>query len=165
MAATTMASGRSTPASSRAARAASAMRSGRLSSRLPKRVMPAPVIQTLLTRPFQTALPRVSMSLRSLAGGSVLPGWHRDGGRPAGHAHAELAHEAQEIGPLEPQRPRRLGPVAAELGERRLDEPALELGDGAVEPRRRLRKARGLRGKGSGSRCDGAHAPDPGQAV
>jgi len=57
-------------------------------------------------------------------------------------ADLELAHEPQEIGPLEPERPGRARAVAAGLGQGRLDEPPLELADGAVEalrpgPRRR----------------------------
>ena len=56
----------------------------------------------------------------------VQPLWRRD-------MDLELAHEPKEVGPLEPQCPCRPRAVAARLGQGRLDEPPLEVADGAVE--------------------------------
>src|SRR5215467_5176912 len=154
MAATTSASGRSMPASSRAARPASAIRSGRLSSRRPKRVIPTPAIQMSLTRTFQTAGPGgVKLFDDSTRlGRSLLRGEDRArhvrprrGGMPIvaapppprtgrwGDAHLELTHEAQQVGPLEPEGPRGPRAVAACLGQRRLDEATLELAHRSVK--------------------------------
>ena len=51
----------------------------------------------------------------------------------AGDVHAELPHEAQEIGPLKAEGAGGAGAIAPELEERGLDEPPLELGHGPVE--------------------------------
>ena len=140
MAATMRASGRSMPASARAASAASVMRSGRLSSRFPKRVIPAPAIQTSFTLPFQTGRVRVSTCLRERFGlGRVRSTWCR---RARRDADLELPHQSQEIRPLETQGLRRARPVAAGLGQARLDEPAFELGHGTVEAHDRPRRGR-----------------------
>jgi len=76
------------------------------------------------------------------AAGSIGLGATAPGARRRRDVDLELAHEPQEIGPLEPERPGRPRAVAAGLGQGRLDEPPLELADGAVEalrpgPRRR----------------------------
>src|SRR5215470_8819580 len=157
MAATTSASGRSMPASSSAASPASAIKSGRLSSRRPKRVIPTPAIPMSLTGSFQTVAGTVSNLLgrgwRPFLGGArrsaVAPASPpRAGGRR--DLHLEFPHEPEEVRPLKPERPRRPRPIAAGLREGRLDEPSLELGDGSVKPVRLRtgcrRRDRGRRG-------------------
>src|SRR5215467_6680087 len=129
MAATTSASGRSMHASRRAA-------------------SPASAIQMSLTRTFQTAArggvklfgsatplgrfllwserrARHSCLGRSRVPVLAVPAPPRPGRR--GDAYLELAHEAQEVRPLEPERARRPRAIAAGLGQRRLDEAALGL--------------------------------------
>jgi hypothetical protein len=53
---------------------------------------------------------------------------------------AEIADEPQEVRALEPERFRGVGAVAARSTEGRLDQAALELGDGTVVPERRRRQ-------------------------
>src|SRR5262245_40705125 len=158
MAATTSASGRSIEASVSAARAASVMRSRSVSSRFPKRVIPAPAIQTSMRYPFQTGDGSVSMFsapegnadaletgqvygrrlARRTAGspgrrtrrGRLGPTWRRGRGW---NTDLKLAHEPQQIRSLKSQRPRRSRAIAADLGQRRLDQATLEVADGTVK--------------------------------
>ena len=68
IAATTIDPGRSIPASASASADASAMSAGKLSSRLPKRVIPAPAIHTSVTPPIKPEAGSVStLSWRSRA--------------------------------------------------------------------------------------------------
>src|SRR5262245_40666672 len=146
--ATTMASGASTPASARAARAASAMSSGSGSLRRPIRVMPTPATNT---RGMTPIIPRTGPAAESGGGppSRAGPGVRRrddrgpvetarsDGGVAATRRwrrrrHAELADEAQQVCALQAEGAGGVGAVAAHLLERRLDQPALEVGDGAV---------------------------------
>ena len=46
--------------------------------------------------------------------------------------HPELAHQPEQVRPLQAERARGVGAVAAHLVQRRLDEPSLEVADGAV---------------------------------
>ena len=49
------------------------------------------------------------------------------------NANLEFAHEPEEVGPLESQSARGPRAVAARLGQRRLDEPSLELAHRSVK--------------------------------
>jgi len=60
-----------------------------------------------------------------------------------GNVDRELAHEPEEVGPLQAEHTRRTGAVAPELGEGGLDQPSLELADGAVKARGWLRRSLG----------------------
>ena len=145
IAATTIDPGRSIPASASASADASAMSAGKLSSRLPKRVIPAPAIHTSVTPSIKPEAGSVStLSWRRHCRRLRVPRspWRRSARR---HVDGEFPHEAQQIRPLQPQRPRRPRAVAAELGQRRLDEPPLELGHRTVKPRRGPGTAGGLR--------------------
>ena len=117
-------------ASASGANAASAMRSGSVSLRFPNRVMPAPAIQTSVTRALSD---RGAASVNVLGPAAVarVPSTRRR--VPVGHVDAELPHEAQEIGALEPEGARGARAVALELEQRGLDEPPLELGHRPVE--------------------------------
>src|ERR1700682_5284174 len=72
----------------------------------------------------------IAGSIRDSIGiGAAAPGTRR-----RRDADLEIAHEPEEIGLLEPERPGRACAVAAGLGQGRLDQPPLELTDGAVIP-------------------------------
>src|SRR5882724_856092 len=134
--ATTMASGRSRPASASAARAASAMSPGSGSLRRPIRVIAAPAT---LTRCTATIIHRNG----AFSSAALAPpaGWRR------GRRHAELADEPQQVCPLEPEGPGGVRAVAAHLVERGLDQPALEVRDGAVIADRAREQRRGGGGR------------------
>src|SRR5438128_11146295 len=74
-------------------------------------------------------------------GAAVRAGRRRD-------VDLELAHQSQEVRSLEAQRPGGTRAIASGLRQGRLDESALEVGDGAVEARR----------LGIGGGGDGGHA-------
>ena len=54
----------------------------------------------------------------------------RHGARRRRDVDLELAHEPEEVGPLEPERPCPPRAIAARLGQGRLDEPPFEIAGG-----------------------------------
>ena len=81
------------------------------------------------------------------------------GSRRRRNADLELAHEPKQVGPLEPQCPGRPRSVASQLGQCCLDQPPLEVANGAVVAHRPRRN--GWRG----SRRPRTHGEHPGQVM
>src|SRR5688572_20328616 len=166
-----MASGVSTPAETRAACAASAIRSCKRSLRRPMRVIPAPATNTFTMAAAECAgAPRERQPYGvSASGGRATPRgrrWRR---------HPQLAHQPQQVRPLQTERARGVGTVAAHLVKRGLDEASLEVAHGAVVseralgPRRDHREARsevregihGLAHEATGMPCARGHEMRP----
>ena len=103
------------------------------------------VLQRLLEPPHaghvRAGDPHVTHGGPQIAG-RVAKGQLLRGGPPASRRrrrrrHAEISDEPQQVGPLQPESPRRVRAVAACLMERRLDESSFEVGDRAVIADRR----------------------------